>query len=173
MKTVKQLVIAGLSLFMSITAIAQQVPDEMRHEMKRKAHMKQVEAMKVGFITKRLDMDAETAQKFWPVYNEYESEMKALRESHKNAMKDAHENWKDQSDKKKDELLQSRFEMEAKELELKKAYHEQFKKVLSIDQTAKLYHSQEEFKKHLIEELRERHKEAKPMKEGVKHHQHD
>ena len=31
-----------------------------------------MEAMRVGFITQKLDLTSEEAQKFWPVYNEFQ-----------------------------------------------------------------------------------------------------
>ena len=38
-----------------------------------------IEAMKIGFLTKKLDLTPEEAQKFWPVYNQYSDKMKELR----------------------------------------------------------------------------------------------
>ena len=35
-----------------------------------------LEALKIAYITKRLDLSPEEAQKFWPIYNQYAEELK-------------------------------------------------------------------------------------------------
>lgn len=37
----------------------------------------ELEAMKTGFITTRLRLTPEEAERFWPIYNQYDSEIKA------------------------------------------------------------------------------------------------
>jgi hypothetical protein len=38
-----------------------------------------LEALKIAYITKRLDLSPEEAQKFWPIYNQYAEELKQTR----------------------------------------------------------------------------------------------
>ena len=38
-----------------------------------------LEAYKIAYITKRLNLTPEEAQKFWPIYNKYTTDMRALR----------------------------------------------------------------------------------------------
>ena len=40
-----------------------------------------LEALKIAYITKNLDLSPEEAQKFWPVYNQYSAELKKARET--------------------------------------------------------------------------------------------
>lgn len=42
-----------------------------------------IEKFKIAFITERLDLTVEEAQKFWPVYNQFNNEMKELRKFRK------------------------------------------------------------------------------------------
>jgi hypothetical protein len=44
----------------------------------RREHYQRIEAIKVAFITKKLDLTTEEAQKFWPVYNNYQKELMEL-----------------------------------------------------------------------------------------------
>jgi hypothetical protein len=39
-----------------------------------------LEALKIAYITKRLDLSPEEAQKFWPIYNQYAEELKRARQ---------------------------------------------------------------------------------------------
>ena len=42
-----------------------------------------LEAMKIGFITERLNLSSDEAKVFWPVYNKFTDDMKKLRQSSK------------------------------------------------------------------------------------------
>lgn len=42
-----------------------------------------LESLKIAFLSKKLDLTPEEAQKFWPVYNQYISEMKKMHKEHK------------------------------------------------------------------------------------------
>ena len=44
-----------------------------------------IEAIKVAYITKELNLSAEEAQKFWPVHNAYMAELKKARQENKSA----------------------------------------------------------------------------------------
>ena len=70
-----------------------------------------VEALKVAFITKHLNLNAEEAQKFWPAYNACFEELKKARQE------------------KKDDVLA--FEEAA--LNIRKKYKNDFKKALGSD----------------------------------------
>lgn len=68
-----------------------------------------IEAIKVAYITKQLNLSAEEAQKFWPVHNAYMAELKKARQDNKSA-----------------ELA---FEEQA--LSIRKKYNNDFKKILN------------------------------------------
>ncbi len=44
----------------------------------------QLEAIKVAYITRELNLSPDEAQKFWPVYNNYTSEVKLARQTYPN-----------------------------------------------------------------------------------------
>jgi Skp family chaperone for outer membrane proteins len=72
---------------------------------------KKIEAIKVAYITKELNLTSGEAQKFWPVYNEYFEELKKARMENRN-----------------DELA-----FEEKALAIRKKYKADFKKALGDD----------------------------------------
>ena len=64
----------------------------------KEAKKEKIKALYVAFITKELNLNEEEAQKFWPVYNLYQSELKAVRKERKEAAanrleQDAREQW--------------------------------------------------------------------------------
>src|SRR6476620_10673268 len=43
-----------------------------------------IEALKIAFITQKLQLTSDEAQKFWPVYNQYENEIRSLQLDNRN-----------------------------------------------------------------------------------------
>ncbi|MBT8257326.1 MAG: sensor of ECF-type sigma factor [Bacteroidia bacterium] len=46
-----------------------------------RAMQERIKAQKVAFITERLDLSPEEAQKFWPIYNAFEDEANSMRQN--------------------------------------------------------------------------------------------
>ena len=106
-------------------------------------HHKQ--ANKIAIISEKLNLSSEEAEKFWPLLNDMESELKALRQELKKNKADKKVN--EMSDKEVEELLDASFIHKEKELEIKAAYHEKFKAIIPIKKVAKFYHLDHEFHK--------------------------
>ena len=118
------------------------------HRMDKKRE--KIEVQKIAFITKQLDLTPEEAQKFWPVYNQFSDARKQLHEQHKENRKDID----NLSDSEIEKLIDNHIILDQKELDLKKKYHAEFKKVLSNKKIAKLYHAEMMFKAELLKRLK-------------------
>jgi Skp family chaperone for outer membrane proteins len=94
-----------------------------------------LEALKIAFITRQLNLSTDEAQKFWPVYNQYTAESRKI-----------HQEYKD-----KDQL-----EMQQKLLDLKKKYKPEFLKVISNDKFEKLLVVEDQWRDKLKQELERR-----------------
>jgi len=94
-----------------------------------------IEALKVAYITRKLNLTPDEAQKFWPVHNIYFEELKKAR--------------KDNLD---DELA-----FEEKALSVRKKYSIDFKKVLVSDERVnKVFTADRDFNNELRKELKNR-----------------
>ena len=120
-----------------------------------------VEAMKIGFITDYLDLTSEEAKVFWPVYNKYQEEMEQLRKTRRNNFLSDQANYDSMSDAELEKIVDSEIAFHQSELDIQKKYHPQFKKVLPMRKVAKLYRAEEEFKKKLLEMIREKRQERR------------
>ena len=118
------------------------------HKMDKKRE--KIEVQKIAFITKQLDLTPEEAQKFWPVYNQFSDARKQLHEQHKKNRK----NIDDLSDSEIEQIIDNHIILDQKELDIKKKYHAEFKKVLSNKKIAKLYHSEDQFKRELLKRIK-------------------
>src|SRR5687768_10659356 len=94
-----------------------------------------VEAIKIAYFTRKLNLTPEEAQKFWPVYNQYADELKQLRQQNRDL----------------DEV-----DMEEKVVNLRKKYKDDFAKVLPGERVNQFYRVDKEFTMFLRNELQER-----------------
>jgi Spy/CpxP family protein refolding chaperone len=115
-----------------------------------------VEAMKIGFITERLELTPEEAQKFWPIYNQYTEETNNLRKTRRKNMSEAKENMDEMTEADAEKFIDNELALKQEELDIQKKYHPQLKKVLSSKKIAKLYRSEDEFKRRLLEMIKEK-----------------
>ena len=120
-----------------------------------------LDAMRVGFLTQRLDLSSEEAKVFWPVYNKYSDELQALRKNRRKALMDAREEFANMPDKDVEKLVDNEIAFRQNELDIMKKYHAQFKQVLPIKKVAILYKTEEEFKHELLQKLKDR----RPMRD--------
>ncbi|MBL7768673.1 MAG: hypothetical protein JNK20_06855 [Flavipsychrobacter sp.] len=94
-----------------------------------------LEALKVAYLTKKLNLNTEEAQKFWPVYNDYMADLKKVRQENRGG----------------DELKR-----EEKLLEVRKKYQASFSKALSPERANQFFKAEKEFYVYVQKELQER-----------------
>lgn len=115
-------------------------------------HREKIKALKVAFITQELNMTSQTAQKFWPVYNKYEVDKRALH-------KREHVDWDNVgaiSDSKAEEMLKEYLAVEREEYVIKRQLFSDLKKILSAREIVLLHKLEADFNKKMIKEYRNR-----------------
>jgi hypothetical protein len=110
----------------------------------------QIETIKVAFITKKLDLSSEEAQKFWPIYNNYQKELMLL-------MKKRREE-RLRTDIEPNDKINLDLSYESKMLDLKKKYKKLYSKAIPAEKILLLYQAEREFREHLIKQLNHRRK---------------
>lgn len=114
-----------------------------------------IERLKIAFITQKLDLTSEEAEKFWPIYNEMEKKIKELRKANRSIDKELYDNYDKLSDEDAKKKLNTIFENETKETTIRKEYAEKIAKVIGSKRTLKLLSLEHEFRRELLETLRE------------------
>lgn len=92
-----------------------------------------IRALKIAFLTERLQLTSNEAQKFWPVYNKYEAEVEKIRRERRQG---------------------SVLDNEEKLLAVRKKYNSSFEKVLGKEKTNTLFKAEQDFREVLIKRLR-------------------
>jgi hypothetical protein len=120
------------------------------HQQARHERFQQIQNYKISFLTSKLDLSPEQAQKFWPLYNQYDAERNRLRRQTRIHRDDKLATISEQELRDK---LNTRLTVQQSMLDLDKAYMDRFLKVISVRQLAVLYRSEEEFPRILLEKL--------------------
>lgn len=115
----------------------------------------QLEAQRIAFITRQLQLTPAEAKAFWPVYNEFEAKRRELRKNFKDSNNMQMSEIDKLSDKEASQLLDDQIIEAQKLLDLRKEYHGQFKSVIPPVKVLKLYSCEREFQKMLIDRLRQ------------------
>lgn len=133
----------GLSLLLTISVSVALIGQNTKRE--------RVEAEKVAFITKRMELTPKQAQGFWPIHTEYEKAERSIKQKYRNRISiDA------MSEADAEEAIEKRLRQEEELLALKKNYFTRFKQVISPRQILLLQKANAEFKQYLLEEIRRR-----------------
>jgi hypothetical protein len=113
-----------------------------------------VRAMRVNFITEKMHLPPDQNTKFWSVYTRYMDERSALRKTYlKQFMSNKNENLtKYQAYRRVDDNI----EYKEKDLQLSKKYKDELLQVISPQQLVELYDAERDFKKMLIEKLKDK-----------------
>ena len=113
-------------------------------------------SMKVAFITNRLNLSPQEAQVFWPVFNRFENELEGLRKKRRNDRSVLMENFQGANDAEIERLVDGEIIFRQQELDILKKYHSEFKKILPIKKVALLYKAEEDYKKELLQQIKDR-----------------
>lgn len=117
-----------------------------------------IEAARVSFITKKLELTPEESKEFWPVVNEMETKIKTSRK----VLKDRFKKMK-QEDEKIDEktyqkLIEDMHEQQISILEIKNEYVQKIASIIGYEKTFRFEHQiQREFKKQLMDRMKKGH----------------
>ncbi len=142
----KLFLLVGLMVF-SFQMNAQQSGKNFqnREQMKQK-----MEAQKVAFITEQLQLTEVEAQKFWPIYNKYQEDQKALKSSSDDTYR------KEMSDKEAEAFLNTMIKNNQKQLDLHNDYITKLKSILPASKIARLVTLDKEFKRRVMRNMKER-----------------
>lgn len=133
---------------LSGSIMAVQAQDNRQQD--RQERFKQIQNYKISYLTSKLDLSPEQAQKFWPVYNQYDAERNKMRHLTRIARPEKTASLSEQELREK---LLTRLAVQQDMLDLEKAYMDRFLKVINVRQLAILYRSEEEFPRILLEKL--------------------
>ena len=112
-----------------------------------------IEALRVSFISQKVNFTTQEAQAFWPLYNEYQDKIILARKSFRQQY-NKNTDYNFTTDREAEAYLNAEITLKQKEFEYYKDYLEKFKKIIPVKKIALLLKAEEEFKKELIKNIK-------------------
>ena len=128
---------------------------QLPHRNQPEARHDKIEAQRIAFITEELALTPDEARVFWPVYNEFDAKRAELRKSFCDNNNLSKADIDKLSDKDAAQILDNQIIEAQKLLDLRKEYHSKFKSVLPAVKVLKLYGTERDFQKMLIDKIRQ------------------
>jgi len=129
-----------------------------------KKAMQKIQSARIALITERLELTPDQAERFWPLYREYNVQRRQLRQEFRDTRQDVdRQNLTDEQSK---ELVKQRMELKQQELNLEKQYSEKMTGVISAQQMLRLRNAEKDFQQMLlrrIQQQRERQDQNQKM----------
>lgn len=124
----KKILLNFFIIFSSFFSLQAQDGDALKRAEK-------VQALKIAFITQKLELTSAEAENFWPVYGQYEKDVKQLF-----------------GDRKSNDVIENEEQL----LNIRKKYRPQFEKVLGKPRMNKLFSTEKEFRGVLLQQLKKK-----------------
>ncbi len=152
----KQKILILLALFLPLFLFSQ---DRVSGEKGEKLEM-----LKRTFISERLQLTVSEAEKFWPLFNEMETKRKEIRKQINEQEKKLE--FGGVSDKMLNEVVEIISAKRKEEADVEREFIKSSIPILGAEKAARLVGLEDEFKKKLMDELRERRSQDSPTPRG-------
>lgn len=110
-----------------------------------------VEALRVTYINENVGLTSSEAEKFWPVYNEYNEKIKSIRRNLRKSYKNRSETL---SDKEAEQLSILFVQSKQAEADVHRQYYEKLKAIIGAKKLVFLHQAEEEFRMKVIKSIK-------------------
>jgi hypothetical protein len=127
---------------------------EVRMEGSFESRHDRLKSQKVAYFSNNIDLSPREAEKFWPVYNEYNNQREAISQERNKILQQLSYSENMENDKDIKMLLDNYTASFAKEAELFRRYYQKFLEILPPKKVVRLYVTEEQFKQMLLRSIR-------------------
>jgi hypothetical protein len=117
-------------------------------------NMDKIKALKIAFITEKLNLSEKEAQQFWPIYNSYHEDMSNLKRQAYNTRKNIDINAI--SDDEAGQILKEMRINDNKRQALENEFIDKLSKVISAKKIIQIHKLEDDFKRKMFEEYKKR-----------------
>ena len=114
-----------------------------------------LDAYKIAFFTKRLNLTPQEAEKFWPVYNEFQNKRSSVQVEKMQLNRNVNQNELNMSEKELTDAGDKLISLQMQEANLAMEYHKKFKEILSPVKVIRLYQAENQYRLQLLNELKQ------------------
>ncbi|MBS0000693.1 MAG: hypothetical protein KFF73_17055 [Cyclobacteriaceae bacterium] len=129
-----------------------------------------IEAARIALISERMGLTPEQAEKFWPVYNEYDQRRRELSRELQGARNEVDMN--NITEEQSQQLMNLSLNVKERQLQLEKQYARRLTNIISSQQLLSLKKAEDDFRKMILRRLEER-KEQQLRREQMRDRRED
>ena len=126
-------------------------------------NLEKLNAYKIAFFTRRLNLTTEEAKKFWPVYDEFQNKGNAIQIERQTLNRNFNQNEQNMTEKELIEAGDKYIALQVQESALAQEYHKRFKEILSPAKVIRLYQAENQYRLQLLNEL----KDNRPLRNNL------
>lgn len=134
-----------LTFIIATTTIAQEDKESKREKIK---------ALKVAFITERLELTPDEAQTFWPVYNIYDGRVNDIYDTERKVMRELRTDFDTMDEAAATKTLQTIQSLEKQKLDARAELLSGLKDKITSKKTLVLFKAENDFRRDLLRKLR-------------------
>ena len=134
-------------IVLSLTSSAAFAQEEVTEIPQDKKAQEKIRAAHAAYISERLGLTPEEAEKFWPVYREYAQKRQGLRQELRDARKSGQP---DQT------ILDLDLQIKQKQLDLEKDYSGRFQKIITPQKLMNLRQAEVDFRNLILQQIQQR-----------------
>ena len=151
-------------LIVLLTLTALMLPCELKSQGQ---DLERIQSYRIALFTRRLNLTPAEAEKFWPVYNEYDNKRTRLQQQRAETIRMVNQNENRMSD---GELLKAAdriIAMQVEEARLTEALHKRLKDILPPGKVFRVYQAENMLRNQLLNELRDQREiRREPLRPG-------
>ena len=121
----------------------------------QKGREDRIRAYKTAFITDKLDLSSEEAERFWPVYNKYQDQLEAVRKEERQEITSVVKDFDDISDDQANYMIDKGMEYAKRRVQLQNQMVDELRVVISPKKVLKLRRVEESFKREMLQRFRD------------------
>jgi hypothetical protein len=121
--------------------------------MAQNTNLEKLNAYKIGFFTKRLNLTSQEAEKFWPVYNEYQAQKNLIQLEKVKLIRTFNQSETSLKDDQLSEIGDKLIGCITQESALSISLHKKLKEVLPPGKVIRFYQAENQYKAQLLNEL--------------------
>ena len=125
-------------------------------------NMEKLNSYKIGFFTKKLNLTSPEAEKFWPVYNEYQKQKNQIQQGKIALIRNLNQNDSTLSQNQLTEIGDKLVSSIVEESNLAVSFHKKLKEVLPPEKVIRFYQAENQYKAQLLNELQKRQQQRVP-----------
>jgi len=139
----------GIILLLILTVISVAETDAQNQGREK------LDAYRIAFFTRRLNLTPQEAEKFWPVYNEFQNRKNSIQTERMQLNRNVNQNELNMSEKEMIEAGDKIVSLQMEEASLAAEYHKKFKEILKPAKVIRLYQAENQYRLQLLNELKQ------------------